>query len=210
MTAANPVKDAVTQARQRQILEAAVTVFAEKGYHRATIKDIARTAGVADGTIYNYFKNKQDVMLNIVLQMAEINRLMDDVEQALQTLTPAQLLEMVFQNRLRTMKNNLPLTRAIFPQIITDPELKRMFFEKLLLPNLDKGKKVFQTYVERGQLHDADPEIIIRGLFSVIFGTIMLAMLGDTVILNEADAFSDQMTAIFLRGLKLDRMEREQ
>ncbi len=210
MTATNPIKDAVTQARQRQILEAAVTVFAEKGYHRATIKDIAQTAGVADGTIYNYFKNKQDVMLNIVLQMAEVNRLMENVEQAVQVLTLAQLLEMVFQNRLRTLKNNLPLTRAIFPQIITDPELRRMFFEKLLLPNLEKGEEIFQLYAERGQLSDVDPKIVTRGLFSVIFGTIMLAMVGDTGILDEAETFSNQMTEIFLRGLQVDQPEHDQ
>ena len=209
MTATNPIKDAVTQARQRQILEAAVTVFAEKGYHRATIRDIARTAGVADGTIYNYFKNKQDVMLNIVLQMAEIGQLMENVEQAAEMLSPAQLLGMIFQNRLRTLKNNLPLTRAIFPQIITDPELKRMFSEKLLQPNFDKGVQIFQMYADRHQLGDADPEIIVRGLFSVIFGTILLAMLDDTVILNRSEAFGEQMTAIFLHGLHLDQTERD-
>ncbi len=204
MTDKNPVKHAMMQARQRQILEAAVTVFAEKGYHRATIKDIARTAGIADGTIYNYFKNKQDVMLNIVLQMAEIGQLMENVEQVAEMLSPAQLLRMIFQNRLRTLKNNLPLTRAIFPQIITDPELKRMFSEKLLQPNFDKGVQIFQMYADRHQLGDADPEIIVRGLFSVIFGNIMLAMLGDMVILNEAEAFSDSMTRLFLKGLALD------
>ncbi len=210
MTATNPIKDAVTQARQRQILEAAVTVFAEKGYHRATIKDIARTAGVADGTIYNYFKNKQDVMLNIVQQMAEVDQLMENVEQAVQILTPAQLLGMVFQNRLRMLKKNLPLTRAIFPQIITDPELNQIFFETILQPNFDKGVQVFQAYADRHQLGDTDPEIVVHGLFSVIFGTIMLAMLGDTVILNRSEAFGEQMTAIFLHGLHLDQTERDQ
>ncbi len=210
MTATDPIKDAVTQARQRQILEAAVTVFAEKGYHRATIRDIARTAGIADGTIYNYFKNKQDVMMNVVLQMAEVSSLMEDVLQAAQTMTPAQLLAMVFQNRLRTLRKNLPLTRAIFPQVVTDSELQQMFFEELLLPNMEKGEAVFQAYRDRHQLGGADPKMIVRGLFSVIFGTIMMALLGDTFILDDTDAFSEQMTDIFLHGLNLDQPEREQ
>ncbi len=204
MTTTDPIKNAVAQARQRQILEAAVTVFAEKGYHRATIKDIAHAAGVADGTIYNYFKNKQDVMLNIVTQMAEISQLMEDVVQAVETMTPAQMLEMVFQNRLRVLKGNLPLVRAIFPQIITDPELQQMFLEKLLLPNIEKGEQVFRAYIDRHHLQIIDPQMIVRGLFSVIFGTIMLALLGDTVILSEADAFIDNMTDLFLKGLQLE------
>lgn len=46
------------------ILEAAIKVFAEQGFHQATISQIAREAGVADGTIYLYFKNKEDIMVN--------------------------------------------------------------------------------------------------------------------------------------------------
>lgn len=40
--------------RQAQILEAAVKVFAKKGFERTTIKDVAKEAGVADGSVYNY------------------------------------------------------------------------------------------------------------------------------------------------------------
>lgn len=49
--------------KYHRILEAAVKVFAEKGFHQATISQIAREAGVADGTIYLYFKNKDDILV---------------------------------------------------------------------------------------------------------------------------------------------------
>ncbi|MEZ4525529.1 MAG: TetR/AcrR family transcriptional regulator [Desulfobacterales bacterium] len=49
--------------KYNRILEAAVSVFAEKGFHQATISQIAREAGVADGTIYLYFKNKDDILV---------------------------------------------------------------------------------------------------------------------------------------------------
>lgn len=201
MTDKNSIKNVVAQARQRQILEAAVTVFAEKGYHRATIKDIARTAGIADGTIYNYFKNKQDIMLNIVTQMAKINDLMDDIVSAAETMTLSQMLDMIFRNRLQVLRVNLPMTRAIFPQIIIDPDLQALFREKLLQPNIEKGEAIFARHIAKHNIADADPKIMIRGLLSVIFGVIMMAILGDTVILNEPELFSDQMTALFLKGL---------
>jgi TetR/AcrR family transcriptional regulator, fatty acid metabolism regulator protein len=47
------------------ITEAAVEVFADKGFHQARVSDIAKKAGVADGTIYLYFKNKEDLLLSI-------------------------------------------------------------------------------------------------------------------------------------------------
>jgi TetR/AcrR family fatty acid metabolism transcriptional regulator len=48
--------------KYHRILDAAVNVFADQGFHNSTISQIARKAGVADGTIYLYFKNKQDIL----------------------------------------------------------------------------------------------------------------------------------------------------
>ena len=53
-----------TNGKYHLILEAAIKVFAQQGFHQATISQIAREAGVADGTIYLYFKNKEDIMVN--------------------------------------------------------------------------------------------------------------------------------------------------
>jgi TetR/AcrR family fatty acid metabolism transcriptional regulator len=49
--------------KYHRILEAAIKVFARQGYHQSTISQIAREAGVADGTIYLYFKNKNDILI---------------------------------------------------------------------------------------------------------------------------------------------------
>jgi len=54
---------AKTGEKYHRILDAAVKVFARKGFHQATISQIAREAGVADGTIYLYFKNKDDILV---------------------------------------------------------------------------------------------------------------------------------------------------
>ncbi len=54
-------KDVITAFRTAEILEAAHRTFAEKGFERATIADIARTAGVAKGTLYLYYRSKREV-----------------------------------------------------------------------------------------------------------------------------------------------------
>ena len=48
--------------RRQQILDAAVRVFARKGFHLARVADIAREAGVAYGLVYHYFRNKEDLL----------------------------------------------------------------------------------------------------------------------------------------------------
>ena len=61
---AAPARNAVTDKREA-ILRAATTVFAEKGFFNSKVADIAKAAGVADGTVYLYFKNKDDILHSI-------------------------------------------------------------------------------------------------------------------------------------------------
>ena len=57
----DPIQEQLAAARRSQILDAATHVFSDKGYHQATIREVAQAAGIADGTIYNYFANKAAV-----------------------------------------------------------------------------------------------------------------------------------------------------
>src|SRR5437879_9364086 len=52
-------------AKRPRILEAAIRVFADKGFYNAKVSEIAREAGVADGTIYLYFKSKDDLLISL-------------------------------------------------------------------------------------------------------------------------------------------------
>ncbi|HXG65522.1 MAG TPA: TetR/AcrR family transcriptional regulator [Blastocatellia bacterium] len=53
------------------ILRAAIKVFAKNGYYNSKVADVAREAGVADGTVYLYFKNKEDILISIFNHMTE-------------------------------------------------------------------------------------------------------------------------------------------
>ena len=64
-------RQALAEERKRQILTAAVKIFAAKGYERATIADIAKEAGMAEGSIYNYFKNKSDLLISLPRQVIQ-------------------------------------------------------------------------------------------------------------------------------------------
>lgn len=71
--------------KYHRILEAAVTVFANSGFHESTISQIARAAGVADGTIYLYFKNKDDILVHFFNHKTRqvFARFREEVDQAL-------------------------------------------------------------------------------------------------------------------------------
>ena len=51
--------------KKPQIIDAAIKVFAQKGFYNSKVADVAREAGIADGTIYLYFKNKDDLLISL-------------------------------------------------------------------------------------------------------------------------------------------------
>jgi TetR/AcrR family fatty acid metabolism transcriptional regulator len=59
--------------KRKEILNAAIEVFAQKGYNKASINEVAAKAGVASGTVYLYFKNKDDLLLQAMKTMLDIN-----------------------------------------------------------------------------------------------------------------------------------------
>ena len=69
----------VAAVRREHILDAATRVFAARGFNGATIRDVARAAGVADGTIYNYFANKDALLFGIFDRLNETERRQQDL-----------------------------------------------------------------------------------------------------------------------------------
>lgn len=66
--------------KYNQIIEAAVKVIAEHGYHGAQVSKVAKAAGVADGTIYLYFKNKEDILISVFTE--KMGRFIQQIKNA--------------------------------------------------------------------------------------------------------------------------------
>ena len=84
----NDTKKVKTNHKYDRILEAAVKVFAEQGFFQSTVSQIAKEAGVADGTIYLYFKNKDDILVHFfsVKTKQVFARLREEVDKADNTI----------------------------------------------------------------------------------------------------------------------------
>ena len=82
--------------KRKRILQAAVRAFSEKGYAKATIAEIARRAGVAEGTVYEYFKNKEDILLSIPEE--HFREHIEQLKQTFSSNNPKKKLWLFMQN----------------------------------------------------------------------------------------------------------------
>lgn len=103
------------QAREATILEAATRVFTEKGYHGATMRKIAREAGVATGTLYLYFPSKEAAFLALVdeLKEAVLKAILDARQRQTGTLVK---LEASIRAAIEVFAGNRDLTKIVLVQ----------------------------------------------------------------------------------------------
>src|SRR5919199_85562 len=111
---------ALTEKRRAEILSAAARVFARKGFERATIADVAGEAGVAEGSIYNYFRSKNDLLVSIPRQFvqpaAELLRAEPGGNAA---LPPEERLRLIAEHMATVVQQNVELLRVLISSLPT-------------------------------------------------------------------------------------------
>jgi len=199
--ARDPIQELLITARRNQILDAATTVFAEKGFHRATIKDVARAAGIADGTIYTYFSSKTEVLLGI------LNRLNESTEREMQfALGSEQDVRAFFKayvrQRISLIWPNAEVFRAVLPEMLVNAELRDLYYQQVLVPTFRVAEHYFLAQIEEGQLRKVDVPLAVRAIAGTVFGLLMIQLLGDELIAARWEELPEVLTTLMFDGLK--------
>jgi len=117
--------------RLDKILAAASGLFAEKGFHRTTTKEIAEAADVSEGTLYNYFESKNDLLFGIVGQLAKSQE-----EEDWPTASPSSDLRQFFVSLLRQRggfaEQNQAMLQAVLSEILADAQLRERFYQQVV------------------------------------------------------------------------------
>jgi AcrR family transcriptional regulator len=186
--------------KRKRILEAAVRVFAERGYHGARVADVAREAGVAHGLLYHYFGSKEELVQTIFRE--NWGELVDRFQAVETSDEPAaEKLAGIAKMLLRTWRNDPDLVTVMVRDVARSPRLQGQVDE------LGKAFAIVQRIVEQGQAEgsfrrDLDPRlaswVLYGGLEEVLTGWV-LGTLPD----GDAELAHAERTAIevVLRGL---------
>jgi AcrR family transcriptional regulator len=187
-------------ARQSQILDAAERVFAARGYHGATTREIAAAADVSEGTLYNYFASKRDIFVGLLhsrtdeLIQAIAAVQADSVEDALVQLLAGQF------GRMRTHRQ----FRLFLQEARLDPELNHHLVTDIL-PRISREiERQMSGLMDAGIMRRVDPEVANWTLMSAVVGLALFADLGATPALDtiSPEALARQVSDIFIHGLR--------
>lgn len=186
---------------REKIVKAALKVFSEKGYNGATTSEIAREAGVAEGTIFRYFPTKKDLLFGVAnpVVVASLRTKLADWRD----YSPEEFLKALLRNRLMIVKENIELVKILLLESQFHPELKDRFLTEVILPAAKLLQGYFKEQEEKGIFRDIDTEISIRALAGMvaIFVAWRYAFEGEKYVKFEDEELISAIVDIFLNGM---------
>lgn len=153
-----------TDDKRQRILEAATRVFARKGYFASRVSDVARKAGVADGTIYLYFRNKDDILVSLFDEvMAEH---IAKGRQEVESLTGAhERLTAIAAHHLRLFGENPDLAVVFQVELRQSTKFMERFTASWFKDYLDLLTEVIEEGQREGSLRPELPRKLVAKAF---------------------------------------------
>lgn len=164
--------------KQRQILAASVKLFSTKGFHASTTAEIAKEAGVAEGTIFRHYKSKKDILIAVVAPLLikfatpfivkDIRKILNEQEQK----SFAQVITLLLKNRLALIDANLKHFQIIIQEAFFHEELREALLQSVVKEARSLATQFITARIESGELRDLPPDVIVRTFISMMFGMV--------------------------------------
>lgn len=172
--------------KYKQIIDAAVIAIAENGYHQAQISKIAKQAGVADGTIYLYFKNKEDILISVFQEKMGV--FVESLQEIISNgESSSDKLSKMIDNHFNVLANDRHLAT------VTQLELRQSNKEIRL-----KINSILKEYLK---LLD---EILIEGMFKGEFNSAMDVRIARQMVFGTID---ETITSWVMNEFRYDLIE---
>ncbi len=187
--------------KRRHILEAAVGVFARQGFHKSRVSDVARAAEVADGTIYLYFKSKDDILISIFEETMS-----DMIERVQVAIEPhADPLDQLREFALFHMQN-VEDHRDVAKVLQVELRLSSTFMKEYKPTRLQQYMDIIGRLIAEGKATgviraDVNPIIARRAFFGALDEIAMQWILTPNARYGLRES-AEQIAELFVRGLQ--------
>ena len=190
-----------TSDKHSKIIQAAIKVFARKGFFNARISDIAKEAKVADGTIYLYFNNKFDILITLFEE--EIGKLILEIKQLINNETdPANQLKIFALYHMQLIENKKELVEVLQLEIRQSNTYMKEYRNTKFIEYIDLIAEIIQQGQETGLFgKHIHPGIAKRAYLGALDEMSRLWILTPDPPFTTEQA-AEQISAIFINGLK--------
>lgn len=173
----NKIDDGKMTQKQFKIIEAAIEVFAEKGYAGSSTSEIAQKAGVAEGTIFRHYKTKKDLLLSIVSPM--MSKLIapfvtKNFKEVLESDYPTyeDFLYALMMNRLEFVRKHHKIIKIMLQEIPFQPHLQAELKQHIGTHIFQRLSEIAEHFMSKGEIIELPTQELLRYTASVMIGMI--------------------------------------
>ncbi|QZY54696.1 TetR/AcrR family transcriptional regulator [Crassaminicella profunda] len=194
---------------EKKILEAAISIFSKKGFSAATTNEIAKEAGVAEGTIFKYYPRKKDLLHTAMIKAIHLfveSMAVDSLKAVIKEKKEAsieELLKAVIMDRIKFFEKHCSLIKVIFYELQFHEDLRELFLKKLLENIPEIVSQIFKERKQKGEIKDVNSVIVMRSFMGMVLSMILQRQFIPQV--NQMDHMEEEIELIvdiFLNGIK--------
>jgi AcrR family transcriptional regulator len=197
--------------KEEKILDCAIKIFSEKGFSATTTSEIAREAGVAEGTVFRYFKTKKDILRKVMIKLIEImgSRLITDRAEAILAeyadADEKEILSRLIMDRIDLINEHWDIIKVIFVEIQYHNDIREAFIQNVIV----RGKEILEKYFKRGMARkifkDMDPAVAGRTLVGMAAVMVLQHRAIPGLVNADFSSQVDMILDIFLHGMMLNQ-----
>ncbi|MGH2756378.1 MAG: TetR/AcrR family transcriptional regulator [Actinomycetota bacterium] len=200
---ASPKRD-----RREDILLASLRLFAEKGFHGTSMRDIARAADITEGLIYHYFASKRDLFTAIIEEHSflPLLRSLPDLGEWLDT---RELLLVLARGFFDVLHRNEDLTRLLLQEVQVFPEEKEAFFADAVKESIGALATILRDRMSERARQQIDPEVIARIFFNSLLAFFVEQEIlgGKHIFPGDEQAYVEHLVDMLVKRLGAQRVK---
>lgn len=195
-------REALSETRRTQILEAALRVWVRHGFDGSSVEAIAREAGLAKGTLYLYFPTK-DAILEAIVSRYSLLPDMTELATALRATPPDRAIPLITRRFYERLRERAPLVGLVLREFSLRREDARVFLERIVLPVNRLLAAYLDEFVAQGVLRPLDTFVAARALVGMLMIFVLSQHVfgGDEIHPLSDDAVVETAQELFLRGI---------
>ena len=189
-------------AQREHILDAAATVFTERGFDRATTKLIAAQAELSEGALYHHFKGKRDLLVGVLRRV--IGGAQVESGGGGGAADMHERYRRAINNRVRHAHPQMTTFFALLSAVLADPELAEQVRTELLAPGIERAERSLQASINGGTMRQMDVPAAARLVYAIFMGIELLAQMGEEEsrrLVEEGDRLGETFATLVLDGL---------
>lgn len=199
--------------RKEAVLKAAVKIFSEKGYSAATTSEIAKEAGVAEGTIFRYFKTKKDILTGVLIEVIQVfgeemitEKLLKLIKQN-KDKSQREVLKLIIKDRLELINEHREEIFIILSEAKYHQDIRDAFIKNIIQRAINMSEQYVNTGIQKGDFREVNIPVVVRSFMGIVAAYVFQEEMFPGIISMDQDRQLDEIIDLIFYGVLKERKE---